>query len=192
VGTGCGTPEVSELPSAWATRPQAGINSGEWPSRLEVGHKASDLTLENLIGTKSQKWIVWESQNPQRVAVLMEEEEETHTNMCNYTGARPTWLIFFPHSLRCGIPTLETNGAGLHHNSHAVNRQSSQMWDLKFSQRRVWNSELSSGMYCRLSTDVSDVRAHPWCRQHVHLKRRSTIILRGSTSQKTILNRLKC
>jgi hypothetical protein len=30
---------------------------------------------------------------------------------------------------------------------------------------------------------------HPWWwRQHVHLKRRSTIILHGSTSQKTILN----
>jgi hypothetical protein len=32
------------------------------------------------------------------------------------------------------------------------------MWDFKFSRRRVWYSELSSGMYCRvkwLSTDVS-------------------------------------
>jgi hypothetical protein len=36
------------------------------------------------------------------------------------------------------------------------------MWDFKFSRRRVWSSELSSGMYCRvkwLSTDVSEVRA---------------------------------
>jgi hypothetical protein len=35
------------------------------------------------------------------------------------------------------------------------------MWDFKFSRRRVWCSELSSGMYCRvklLSTDVSEVR----------------------------------
>jgi hypothetical protein len=37
----------------------------------------------------------------------------------------------------------------------------SSMWDFKFSQRRVWFSELSSGLYCRvkwLSTDVSEVR----------------------------------
>jgi hypothetical protein len=35
------------------------------------------------------------------------------------------------------------------------------MWDFKFSRRRVWCSELSSGLYCRvnrLSTDVSEVR----------------------------------
>jgi hypothetical protein len=35
------------------------------------------------------------------------------------------------------------------------------MWDFKFSRLRVWCSELSSGMYCRvklLSTDVSEVR----------------------------------
>jgi hypothetical protein len=34
------------------------------------------------------------------------------------------------------------------------------MWDFKFSQQRVWCSELSSGIYCRvklLSTDVSEV-----------------------------------
>jgi hypothetical protein len=34
------------------------------------------------------------------------------------------------------------------------------MWDFKFSRRRVWCSELSSGLYCRvklLSTDVSEV-----------------------------------
>jgi hypothetical protein len=36
-----------------------------------------------------------------------------------------------------------------------------RVWDFKFSRRRVWRSELSSGMYCRvkwLSTDVSEVR----------------------------------
>jgi hypothetical protein len=36
-----------------------------------------------------------------------------------------------------------------------------RMWDFKFSRRRVWSSEMSSGMYCRvkqLSTDVSEVR----------------------------------
>jgi hypothetical protein len=36
-----------------------------------------------------------------------------------------------------------------------------EMWDLKFSRRRVWCSELSSGIYWRvkwLSTDVSEVR----------------------------------
>jgi hypothetical protein len=35
------------------------------------------------------------------------------------------------------------------------------MWDFKFSRRRVWCPELSSGKYCRvklLSTDVSEVR----------------------------------
>jgi hypothetical protein len=35
------------------------------------------------------------------------------------------------------------------------------MWDFKFSRRRVWCSEMSSGLYCRvkwLSTDVSEVR----------------------------------
>jgi hypothetical protein len=43
--------------------------------------------------------------------------------------------------------------------------------DLKFSRRRVWCSELSSGIYCRvkwLSTDVSEVRTasiirDEWC-----------------------------
>jgi hypothetical protein len=54
-------------------------------------------------------------------------------------------------------------------------------------------------MYCRvkwLSTDVSEVRAASilrdddplWWRQHAPLKRRTIIILHGSTSQKTILN----
>jgi hypothetical protein len=51
VGTGSGAPEIPELPSAWgytwATWPQGDINSGDWPSRLGVGHKASNLTLEN-------------------------------------------------------------------------------------------------------------------------------------------------
>jgi hypothetical protein len=35
-----------------------------------------------------------------------------------------------------------------------------RLWDFKFSRRRVWCSELSSGLYCRvkwLSTDVSEV-----------------------------------
>jgi hypothetical protein len=72
---------------------------------------------------------------------------------------------------------------------------------------RQWCSELSSGLYCRvkwLSTDVSEVRTasiirddrtasiirdHPWWwRQYAPLKRRSTIILHGSTTQKTALN----
>jgi hypothetical protein len=40
-----------------------------------------------------------------------------------------------------------------------------------------------------MSTDVSDVRGAAIIRaQHVPLKRRSTIILHGSTSQKTNLN----
>jgi hypothetical protein len=35
------------------------------------------------------------------------------------------------------------------------------LWDFKFSRRRVWCSELSSGLYCRVKwlwTDVSEVR----------------------------------
>jgi hypothetical protein len=52
VGTGSGTPEVPELPSAWgynwAIRPQGDINSGDWPSRFGIGRKVSDLTLENI------------------------------------------------------------------------------------------------------------------------------------------------
>jgi hypothetical protein len=51
VGTGSGAPEVPDLHSAWgynwATRPQGDIHSTDWPSRLDVGRKASDLTLEN-------------------------------------------------------------------------------------------------------------------------------------------------
>jgi hypothetical protein len=54
-----------------------------------------------------------------------------------------------------------------------------EMWDFKFSRRRVWCSELSSGLNI----------IHPWWwRQYVPLKRRSTIILHGSTTQKTALN----
>jgi hypothetical protein len=61
----------------WATHPQGHINSGDWPSRLGVGRKASDLSLENpLLWNFKQQWLVWESQNPQRVVVIMEEEEE--------------------------------------------------------------------------------------------------------------------
>jgi hypothetical protein len=72
------------------------------------------------------------------------------------------------------------------------------VWDFKFSRRRVWCSELSSGIYCRvkwLSTDVSEVwlppssEIHPWWwRQYAPVKRRSTIILHSSISQKTTLN----
>jgi hypothetical protein len=74
------------------------------------------------------------------------------------------------------------------------------MWDFKFSRRRVWSSELSSGMLlpCKVIVDrrfrgtcclhhqgwVTPL----WWRQHIPLKRRATIILHGSTSQKTILN----
>jgi hypothetical protein len=43
------------------------------------------------------------------------------------------------------------------------------MWDFKFSRRRVWCSELSSGLYCRVE----------WL---------STIFLHGSITQKTVLN----
>jgi hypothetical protein len=51
VRTGRGAPEVPEIPNAsgydWAIRPQGDINSGDWPSKLAVRRKASDLTLEN-------------------------------------------------------------------------------------------------------------------------------------------------
>jgi hypothetical protein len=68
------------------------------------------------------------------------------------------------------------------------------LWDFKFSRRRVWCSELSSGIYCRvklLSTDLSEVRTASIIRdewQYAPLKRLSTIILHGSISQKTTLN----
>jgi hypothetical protein len=52
VGRVSGALEVPELPTAcgyrWATRPQGDINSGDWSSKLGVGRKASDLTLENI------------------------------------------------------------------------------------------------------------------------------------------------
>jgi hypothetical protein len=48
-------------------------------------------------------------------------------------------------------------------------KQHSVMWDFKFSRRRVWCSELSSGLYCRVE----------WL---------STFIIHGSTTQKTALN----
>jgi hypothetical protein len=52
------------------------------------------------------------------------------------------------------------------------------MWDFKFSRRRVWCSELPSHP------------THPWWwRQYAPLKRWSTIILHGSTSQKATLNK---
>jgi hypothetical protein len=60
------------------------------------------------------------------------------------------------------------------------------LWYFKFSRRRVWCSELSSGIYCRvkwLSTDDGW-----WWRQYAPLKRRSIIILHGSISQKTTLD----
>jgi hypothetical protein len=61
----------------------------------------------------------------------------------------------------------------------------------------LWCSELSSGLYChvkRLSTNVSEVHTasiitHPWWwRQYAPLKRRSTIILHGSITQKIAMN----
>jgi hypothetical protein len=69
-----------------------------------------------------------------------------------------------------------------------------KLWDFKFSWRRVWCSELSSGLYCRvkwLSTDVSEVctasiiREEWWWRQYAPLKCRPTIILHGSTTQRS-------
>jgi hypothetical protein len=38
----------------WATHPQGHINSGDWPSRLGVGRKASDLSLEKPLVMKFQ------------------------------------------------------------------------------------------------------------------------------------------
>jgi hypothetical protein len=45
--------------------------------------------------------------------------------------------------------------------THTHNNLNASMWDFKFSRRRVWCTELSSGLYCRvklLSTDGSEVR----------------------------------
>jgi hypothetical protein len=51
VDKGSETALVPELLGAWgynwATQPEGDINSGHWPSRIVVGLKASDLTLEN-------------------------------------------------------------------------------------------------------------------------------------------------
>jgi hypothetical protein len=63
------------------------------------------------------------------------------------------------------------------------------VWDFKFSRRRVWCSELSSGMFCR----VNCLLTLPWrWWQYAPLKRRPTYILHGCTSQKTILNDRHC
>jgi hypothetical protein len=80
VGTGSGTPEVLELPSAWgyywATRPQRDINSGELSSRLGVGHMASELTLEKNLLLRDLRLTCLRRPNPQKVVVLVEEGEE--------------------------------------------------------------------------------------------------------------------
>jgi hypothetical protein len=76
---------------------------------------------------------------------------------------RPWWVSNF----RCAVTDLWPHRLS-HHGS-----LTNIMWAFKFSRRRVWCSELSSGMYCRVK----------WL---------STIILHGSTSQKTILNNIMC
>jgi hypothetical protein len=81
VGTGSGAPEIPELPSSRVcrrvTRPQGDINSGDWPSRLGVGGKARDLTLENTscyeISNKSD--LSEKAKTHKGLIVLMEEEE---------------------------------------------------------------------------------------------------------------------
>jgi hypothetical protein len=50
-------------------------------------------------------------------------------------------------------------------------RTCTHLWHFKFSRRRVWCSELSSGLYCRVKLlSTADVS----------LKRRTTLILHGS------------
>jgi hypothetical protein len=67
--------------------------------------------------------------------------------------------MFFP-SL-CMTPFLTSSSyfhLGL---PHGFSPFTFMLWNLKFSRQRVWCSELSSGIYCRLkllSTDVSEVR----------------------------------
>jgi hypothetical protein len=68
---------------------------------------------------------------------------------------------------------------------HSFRNYGTFLWDFKFSRRRVWCSELSSGLYCRVKWLSTDDR---WWRQYAPLKRRSTIILHCSTTQKTALN----
>jgi hypothetical protein len=63
-------------------------------------------------------------------------------------------------------------------------KRSLSMWDFKFSRLRVW----SSGTCCLHHQGGESSSSPWWWRQHVPLKRRSTIILHGSTSQKTNLN----
>jgi hypothetical protein len=73
--------------------------------------------------------------------------------------------------------TYTLDGATTGTGSKWYNEAKIRLWDFKFSRRRVWRSDLSSGMPW-------------WWGQHVPLKRRSTIILHGSTSQKTNLDKI--
>jgi hypothetical protein len=62
----------------------------------------------------------------------------------------------------------------------------SGMWDFKFSRRRVWCSELSSGIYRRakwLSTDVSEVRTASIIRDATWLWRQYSHFLSDYTAQ---------
>jgi hypothetical protein len=65
-----------------------------------------------------------------------------------------------------------------------------QFWTSSLMMEAVRTSEMSVDNYfTRQYIPEDNSEHHPWWwRQYVPLKRRSTIILRGSTSQKTILN----
>jgi hypothetical protein len=56
---GSGTPEVHELPIvwgySWATWPQGDINSGDWSSRLGVGHRANNPALLKMYCSETQR-----------------------------------------------------------------------------------------------------------------------------------------
>jgi hypothetical protein len=63
--------------------------------------------------------------------------------------------------VRCARCTRPSLGMPVTQNAFFNFRFYQFLWDFKFSRRRVWCSQLSSGIYCRvklLSTDVSEVR----------------------------------
>jgi hypothetical protein len=76
-----------------------------------------------------------------------------HSFYANATQIKTRRLFFYPSG-----PIMGNNPTNQSYKSYEFEKG---LWDFKFSRRRVWCSELSSGMYCRiklLSTDVSEVR----------------------------------
>jgi hypothetical protein len=122
------------------------------------------------------RWSIWirtsEQVTYQKFAGMDERDTKERGDETNLIASFPFLSSFrYPHT-------------GLFHQGQrpkTVEATVLSRWDFKFSRRRVWCSELSSGIYCC-------VKSSWWWRQYAPLKRRSAIILHGSTSQKTSLN----